>query len=1686
MGNPQELVTYIHNGKPVTQKCQILFQEVMAEGQLSWGCGNTELWEVVREPCACHSAEGVLYTNYESSQTRNLQDTPNENGQLLFGKQWTLPYDESSPHPSFVSSAAFDVAHNRVYMIGTVGPNACWLGTLDLETQELHQQILSSNDDANVQACQNLIVYDSNRIFAIGHASRGEGFLSYLDEEAGPPSPGAESQIGVYGMVLDLRRVELPSPPVEQQQMQQRSNIFARNLVGNIFGAGNETANATAVVGNDANATEVEADILSVEAINLTNATSDEEFVDYKTGGNLTTIDTNETDDSVDSNSTTNDDGTSQENYGGKYTNELNQTETNDQIGNSTDFDDTNMTDPTTPPSEGFFDGNETDDFDLNTTDPEEEWGDSNSTGMDSNSKGQDDFDSNSTLATPAPEGEGSNSTNSNSTDHGDEGSNSTLAPAPEEGTNNTYNGDSNYTDTNSTDFDGNKTDHDNSKHTDANSTDFDCNNTANCGDFDDGNSTDLDDSNSTNYGGDSNSTGSNSTDLDDNETDYGEFNSTDTNSTGPDCNSPANCGNSNSTDLDDLNSTDHGGDTDTNSTDVGGNQTDSGDFNFTDTDSTDFDDSNSTDYGDSNYTDTNSTDPDGNTTDVGDLNSTDPVCNSAYCGDSNYTDSNSTGLDKTNSTDFDGNTTGYDPRTSSPTSLASHTPTQAPTNGVPTSSPTPLASDSPTQAPPTGIPTSFVSDTIAPTTGAPSSSPTLLEPDAPTREPFTYVPTSPPTEKNNTDYGVVTPAPIPEEESPEDGTNSTQDLIGEDGFSLQVKGGRILNGQDVYPLHITSDNDFVYVASLEASGDSDPNVTLSLGFFEIDPSKSNRIHLKVSALPVTPTFPQISTPIGNTLAAPMWEQILLASEADSILGVGGIVRMGNAIYVGGSTKGKGAGLGADDTPGDVDGFVTKLSKDTGAFLGTDGEPSETLSSYRVQSSTKADDFVRGLCVSSAGQTFIYVAGSSIDTATGNGTRAFLTKLRVVDWVPMWTADLRAEGPLSGDPVSIVGISCAVTNDEDFVFFTGNVENGGLVAGSNVSGSAGGTDIFVAKIDGETGSVVFTRQIGSAGDDFVAPGKSISLKADGTVIVVGSSNGQLYGARNTSFSSQFDAFVAIVTHDGSVPTMVYLPPVPTSSPTAAPTSEPIEDSQNSTPPPTAEPEAQATASPTLAFQTFTFKGMTLRLEGARPLTSDSRRDFEKTIETFYREYYAHTISRRLQISNVDQFVTTISAGGEHPDLLGNTIKYDQTVSFVTAHDGNATINEAKSLITSPFQFAETKRILLNSLRASSDSFQTLISIGDPGFTVQEDAEVGPPEPARGMESDSGVNIMLYFFIVLCVFGLCLFGALGFLFYHLQRQRKRREAKAKAAPVLAPTLDAISSQGRRLSRVKNTGDYSAAYLTDLADIENIANRSTEFDYKSYNASGDFGKSFNASQDFSHDGSQDKIRVNLPVRKGRYRSSSRESCRQNGRGPSPTTGSGEFDDEYDEDDPGYGHKAQRDQFSEGSSNSQDYIDEDDDQDYTEGDRQDYTEGYSDNTGSQDRSYSDSYNDEEMQVQTPKKSGIIADCFDTPKLEEQHSDSYNSFFEQFGGDQDDFPEPVPDLGMGIDSARGSSYRSDRDEEAGSFSNSHSGSQALGSYEGSESSDSEPHIKVAKESEDVSSFSGGDGFGDDWAKGF
>ena len=146
---------------------------------------------------------------------------------------------------------------------------------------------------------------------------------------------------------------------------------------------------------------------------------------------------------------------------------------------------------------------------------------------------------------------------------------------------------------------------------------------------------------------------------------------------------------------------------------------------------------------------------------------------------------------------------------------------------------------------------------------------------------------------------------------------------------------------------------------------------------------------------------------VEESLSSPSWSTSLAPVESGSVLGIGGILMLGNALFVGGSTDGEGSSFGVDNVTSDIGGFVAKLSTKTGDLV---------RAPYRLQANTSADIFVHGMCASTFGESFIYVTGSSYDSTDGDETHAFLTKLRAADLVPLWTVKLRAGH--TSDPLS--------------------------------------------------------------------------------------------------------------------------------------------------------------------------------------------------------------------------------------------------------------------------------------------------------------------------------------------------------------------------------------------------------------------------------------------------------------------------------------------------------------------------------------------------------------------------------------------------------------------------------------------------------------------------------------------
>lgn len=194
-------------------------------------------------------------------------------------------------------------------------------------------------------------------------------------------------------------------------------------------------------------------------------------------------------------------------------------------------------------------------------------------------------------------------------------------------------------------------------------------------------------------------------------------------------------------------------------------------------------------------------------------------------------------------------------------------------------------------------------------------------------------------------------------------------------------------------------------------------------------------------------------------------------------------------LYIAGTTGGimDGANAGHDDV------FVTKYDK-TGLWqwsrqLGTAGY--ET--SYGIAVDSSRDVYVTG------GTT-----GSLDGNASAGGTDAFVVKYNAAG-DKLWTKQTGTTG-------FEVGTAIAVDN-------AGSVYIAGYTDGKlDSAGSKGGYDAFVQKLDSSTGAVLWTKQLGAAGDEYAF---GLAAGGSGDLYVTGYTDGDMGGSGN---KGGFDMF----------------------------------------------------------------------------------------------------------------------------------------------------------------------------------------------------------------------------------------------------------------------------------------------------------------------------------------------------------------------------------------------------------------------------------------------------------------------------------------------------------------------------------------------------------------------------------
>jgi hypothetical protein len=233
-------------------------------------------------------------------------------------------------------------------------------------------------------------------------------------------------------------------------------------------------------------------------------------------------------------------------------------------------------------------------------------------------------------------------------------------------------------------------------------------------------------------------------------------------------------------------------------------------------------------------------------------------------------------------------------------------------------------------------------------------------------------------------------------------------------------------------------------------------------------------------------------------------------------------------LIVVGSTRGSGQAFGEEDSNNGgfvLGGFLTKLSTSTGALL-----MSKRIyfgDSNNDNSANATNTAIQGICHHDSDADFIYAVGSYIDISKNFVAVPFLTKVDADSLDPIWEVSFPAS-------TNAGGVTCGISNavDQDgngFVYVAGVVEDGGQMMEQTTTHLQ--DDVFVAQVATADGSVIWIRQIGTAGNDRLAHGEGGLVVIDDGVLLMGDTTGNLY----STSSQASEIFVVHVDAQGNIP-----------------------------------------------------------------------------------------------------------------------------------------------------------------------------------------------------------------------------------------------------------------------------------------------------------------------------------------------------------------------------------------------------------------------------------------------------------------------------------------------------------------------------------------------------------------------
>jgi len=332
------------------------------------------------------------------------------------------------------------------------------------------------------------------------------------------------------------------------------------------------------------------------------------------------------------------------------------------------------------------------------------------------------------------------------------------------------------------------------------------------------------------------------------------------------------------------------------------------------------------------------------------------------------------------------------------------------------------------------------------------------------------------------------------------------------------------------YPIDVVSDGNDMYIVSLTSTDNSETaefirfmenggHSTTSPNFIKMQKYGKS---FDMTVTKVTLEQQMVDGVSMGDKFTTRWSKEFPVNPDNDISGTIPRVFLGGAILnkqkgylaVSGSTRGFGDGYGAAHG-NDEDGYIALVDINT-------GELTELMLRDNIRVGTSEDDTIFGMCQDPKDRESFYVVGGTkgqIDiaskiTETPEGSmQAYLMKIDANNLSTIWTQQLGAVRQ-SNNGASIIptvakAIDCAVQNKT--IFVAGIVDdNAAIVVDVMPLNSRGGDDVWVGSFKALDGSINWVRQMGSEGNDHVAPRGAITINKNGNVLVYGDTNGEFY------------------------------------------------------------------------------------------------------------------------------------------------------------------------------------------------------------------------------------------------------------------------------------------------------------------------------------------------------------------------------------------------------------------------------------------------------------------------------------------------------------------------------------------------------------------------------------------------